>query len=175
MNNLITFYTDKSFLIFMFLSFISRLKCYPAERLHLFKLTWGKCSSVRFALYYQCYCLNPVSEDVSQLNHDMTGIFGPRWDRPEAWRPGRVKAIHFWSPNKTKKNRHQITTQPSKHYVTFVTSIKWTVLRLRSTWWISWSHVRDYYLLNIHISSKYLTAVLYNVLMAYFVKVCYNI
>ena len=35
--------------------------------------------------------------------------------------------------------------------------------------------LRDDYLPNLHILSKYLTAVLYNVLMAYFVQMCSNI
>lgn len=35
--------------------------------------------------------------------------------------------------------------------------------------------LRDYFLPNIHILSKYLTAVLYYVLMAYFVQMCKKI
>lgn len=84
--------------LILFLSFISCLKCYPAEYLHLFKLTWGKSSSVQFALYYQCYCLNPSgwkSSAAKTWHHNTTETFGPHWEKPEAWRPGWVTLIHL--------------------------------------------------------------------------------
>lgn len=60
----------------MFLSFISCLKCYPAERLHLFKLTRGISSSVQFALYYQCYCLKSSEQKYVTIKS---------WHRDETW------------------------------------------------------------------------------------------
>lgn len=72
------------------------------------------------------------------------------------------------SPNKTLQ--HKVAQHALCH---FVTSNRFEApLHLVET---LYHMLRDYYLLNIHILSKYLTAVLYNVLTAYFVKLCYNI
>ena len=63
---------EKSFLIFIFCHFspfsFFRLYCSPAEcTCFVFKLKWGKSSSVQFALHYQCYCLNPIESQSTRL------------------------------------------------------------------------------------------------------------
>lgn len=82
----------------MFLSFISRLKCSPAEHLHLFKLTRGTSSSVQFALYYQCYCLRPGG----------TGLFGPHPTRSM-----KTRRSHGQSSLNERKTLHHVVTSAS--------------------------------------------------------------
>ncbi len=121
----------------MFLSFISCLKCYPAERLHLFKLTWGKSSSVQFALYYQCYCLNPVSKKKKNEFHSEIQASQHDWDlwtaSRQTWREksGMSNGNPLLTVSQNKTSHHSVAQHASCH---FATLIKLTVWRLRATW-----------------------------------------
>lgn len=117
-----------------------------------------------------------MSETVSQLNPGITTQLGSldrietnlkREDQDE------FKAIHF----QLCLEKQNITSRRSPACIMSLCHLDQTncfeaPLHMSEA---LYHMLRDYYLPNIHIMSKYLTAVLYNVLMAYFVKVCYNI
>lgn len=144
MNNLITFYTDKSFLIFMFLFFISCLKCYPAERLHLFKLTWGKTQ-----LCPVCTTLSVLLPKPSELSSGYTTAVRRLWGTETRTRSTTLLPV---SPKGTRS-----IAQHALGYL--LTLIKLVGGSATHAWGVD--HLwRDSFLPNIHILSKYLTAVL---------------
>ena len=115
----------------LFLSFISCLKCYPAESLHLFKLMWGKRSSWKSPVCTILSVLLPKTQWVTEF-HSQSLASRHSWDLrtalrdPEAWRPGLVTAKSPPVMSQSKISHHSVTQ--------LLCRLDQTVLRLHSAW-----------------------------------------